>query len=366
MSKLFRTSAIVREYEKLANGDDSKNVGIFDIVAKKNAKTYTTGGGNTTYREFHAKVGINKAKATFLWESTYDAEGNPLDFIKVTHGAVDPSKQDREEGEKKKKEAVISTTFENSADFGKFANIHDNQFALLVDERNSLESTDPNYIQSSRTTMNARGQPVVNTIRELSTGVKRFYSNKDTVPIEFRGKPRPDPKIEFTVDFEKWPKSFSNLAGKPKTYVYDFDRPILVDGVKTKPYRYELVKVFNDDEEEEMLDENNAWKFLTRGSRIHKIVIDKTSVSISDKYISNKNYVREIVISSNPDESGTVTIVGDDGENEEVEAYSPVVENVPNTTNEKPSEAANTPVDQVNTTLVNKDQIEALMGDIMK
>ncbi len=296
---LFNVNSLIRECKK--SPDAPKEV--FSVTKRTNEKTYNTGGGETTYRELKAKVGSITAGLQLLYESRdYSKE-----YITVTHGAIDPNSVPENERTEKRnpKEITIGTSVSQGSTFGELMDIHDTVFTADI-EAKSADPKSPDYIKLYETKTVA-GREMVTVTREINTGLKRFYSTKEKVPEDMRGKKRPDPKIELVLDFGTWPKSFGK-SNQPKMIVYDYSKPI--EG--TKPQAYERAKL----DDGKLVDETNTYLFMTKNSRIYKIVVDKKSVSISDNYVSNKNFVREMLIESSPE--AVTVVVGDDGETTEI------------------------------------------------
>jgi hypothetical protein len=296
---LFSVNSLLRECKK--SPDAPKNV--FSVVKRTNEKTYNTGGGETTFRELKAKVGSTTAGLQMLYESTdYDTK-----YITITHGCIDPNSIPEGERTEKRnpKETIIGTSVSLGDTFGELMDIHDTAFNADIESK-STNPTSPDYIKLFDT-KTVGGREVVAVVREINTGLKRFYSTKEKVPEELRGKKRPDPKIELVLDFGTWPKSFGK-SNQPKMIVYDYSKPI----PGTKPQAYERAKL----DDGKVVDETNAHLFMTKNSRIYRMIVDKKSVSISDSYVSNKNFVREMLIESSPD--AVTVVVGDDGETTEL------------------------------------------------
>lgn len=275
------------------------NRSVFNIVRNQKETVYSTGGGSTTYRKFTVTRGGKTAPATILYES----EDPETDYITITAGAPDPNAPGADKQEKRNlKELQIATTVSKSGIFGKLVDEADKAFVTICDEKDKLPATDPEYIQIY-STMRVGNQDIPCIKREYSTGVKRSYSTKSLVPIEIRGKPRPDPKIVLNCDFGTWPAS-SYSAGKRKMIVRDFDKPI--SGTNT----YEEATIMIDGCIKRV-DETNAYMFLTTGSRIYKMITDMGSVSLSEKYASNRKTVTELLVRSMSNDE--VTVIDDDG-----------------------------------------------------
>jgi hypothetical protein len=302
--RLFLTSAILRECDKPEVGPNK----VFFINRKKNEKLYTTGGGETSYRDVKVKVGTVTDDLVILYQSkmlnknTRELPGASDDYITITNGVIDPDSitEDNKMEKRNPKEVTFASTISKSGELGRVLDIHDVTVNSIISAKSTLDQKDPEFIEIYRT-VNHGGREVVNIIREINTGVKRTYSASQKVKEEYRGKPRVDPKIEFVGDFGVWPKTFIGSAGKPKMIVKDFDKSI--PGTD----QYEDATVDGN-----KLDETNAHLFISPNSRVYRIVLDKKSLSISNKYASNKIFVREILIQSTP--PGVQEVVGDDGE----------------------------------------------------
>jgi hypothetical protein len=302
---LFNVNSLIRECKKSPNAPKE----VFSVIKRAAEKTYNTGGGETTYRELKAKVGSVTAGLQLLYESRDPS----TEYITVTHGAIDPNSVPENERTEKRnpKEITIGTSVSQGSTFGELMDIHDTVFTADI-EAKSADPKSPDYIKLYETKTVA-GREMVTVTREINTGLKRFYSTKEKVPEDMRGKKRPDPKIELVLDFGTWPKNFGK-SNQPKMIVYDYSKPI--EG--TKPQAYERAKL----DDGTPVNETNAYLFMTKGSRIYRIIVDKKSVSISDNYVSNKNFVREMLIESSPE--AVTVVVGDDGETTEI---------IPNTVN---------------------------------
>lgn len=125
------------------------------------------------------------------------------------------------------------------------------------------------------------------------------------------GKPLEDPIIRLKVDFKKYPANYfiPALAGKPKTTVYDASKPKRVGGKTT----YEKAVVVGDDGAPADLDENNAHKFITRGSTIVEARINMGSACVSNMGITASLHIVNMVLDRSND------IIFDDEDEEETE-----------------------------------------------
>jgi hypothetical protein len=303
MATVFKPSAIVKEIEKSGGNPTS----VFSLELRKNQKVYTTGGGNTTYRDMKARVGTRVGKVTaknvVYWESN-----SPDVYIEITKGAIDPSKSEIKKSEGKSNTTSIQTTISKAHDLGVYQDLSDRAFTEIVEAKSQLPADNPEWIKLFNITTRG-GKEMVQVERTIKTPVRRVYSNQPKVPEELRGKNRDDPAIDWDLDFSKYPATFGRQANMPKTIVRDYDKPI-----STRDGRvvYAEATVMDSDGREVSLNAANAYKFLTRGSQIYRITIDQSTVAISNDWVSNKTLVTDIVVRSR-NGSGETTVIGEDG-----------------------------------------------------
>lgn len=161
-------------------------------------------------------------------------------------------------------------------------------------------------------------------LRKIETLKKQYPFMKNKLPkdllvLEYgvnsdpdkAGKPLEHPILRFKVDFKKYPDNYfiPALAGKPKTIVYDASKPKRVGGKIV----YEKAVVVGDDGVPADLDENNAHKFITRGSTIVEARINMGSACVSNMGITASLLIVNMVLDRSND------IIFDDEDGEETE-----------------------------------------------
>jgi hypothetical protein len=144
-----------------------------------------------------------------------------------------------------------------------------------------------------------------------------FLPKKDVFPLiithysdnalekENRGKPRKEPVIRLRPSFGKTFAALhpiKSFRGLPMTVIHDYEKPYTDDKGFLK---YQHATVINDDGEEELVNYENAHKYLTRGSEIMRGRIDLSGGTQSNPGISWPQMVWQAVVKPLEDESCT-------------------------------------------------------------
>ncbi len=301
MATVFEVCALNNKLSDKAE----ENLALLSVDRPAKEKVYTTGGGSTTYRKFNCKNGDKKSPLCLYYK---DDPANGKQPITVTKGIEDPNSEAAKKKNKAKDNDKADLTFETRLSkagiFGDvISKIHPafmHIIALKNEEKNPDERIRITLVEEKPDPKNPGQMKITEKeLRSVKGLLTTHYGETDQVPVEFRGKPIPDPKIRVKLDFARYPASFGKLAGTPKSIVRDYNQP---DG---KSFRIARV-------DGKLIDKDNAYKVVTSGSLIHEIRIDYASVAITDKFVSVHAHVCEMVIETR--DNSELTIVGEDGQ----------------------------------------------------
>lgn len=282
-----------------ANGGTAK--GIFTVRKKAKTTIYTKGGGSTYYLDNKLVVNGRESGAKLLFDGI-NKDPKLCSFIEVTKSMIDPESPEsiKNRGDEPlKKNTQITTTIGKSATFGKIIEPIDAEYLSIIKTMGASGEI------TLKTCVKDDGTDIWTIVRTVMPMVKRFNSNSEKVKIEYRGQPIVDPQISIHADFAVYPPAFGKLAGRVKTIIRDYNKPMIV-GNKVI---YEEATV-NIDGIDVPICETNVHKFVTRGSKIHRAYFSMNSTSVSDKYVSSHINIDDMVIE--PGCADAIEVVGDE------------------------------------------------------
>tara|TARA_R110002153_G_scaffold273997_3_gene446461 strand:+ start:98236 stop:99189 length:954 start_codon:yes stop_codon:yes gene_type:complete len=232
----------------------------FKVMAKKEQKSYKGAFFLNNHFANMERNGVNKPRA----DAWFNVAGEiPIGSI------IDPAMKKAGDDEYK---PTISFKKSAAPEFGKF-----------------LETLEPQW--QARIAGLITDKTIKADDQRKTHGLMQYVYGKKH---EKAGEALDEPVIRLKVDFNTFPDKYylSFLSGKPKTQIFDFEKPIVENGVT----KYAPATITNDEGVEEAVSFANLHKFITRGSVAKRMRIDMSSTCVSQYWISLQMHIQEIVI----------------------------------------------------------------------
>lgn len=225
---------------------------IIDIEPKKNAKEYQ---GTIFVNVWWNIAGLKRQPGFFLIE----------DYV-LTAGVANKNDKNDFRNTYEKTRMNFESNVANSPKYGEFLRLLDpifNKKLLALDE-----------------------QKLITIGKREITKLMQYSFSADSKLVELRGKEKDSPTIRIKFEWGKFPEKypFVEMAGRPKTTIFDFDKVYLDE--KKQP-KYKVAQVFDEGLGKLVdVDDDNIHKFATKKSIIKKGRVLFSGVSISKMYVS--------------------------------------------------------------------------------
>jgi len=268
----FTNSIVVFADDKVEAALDKNPNDVLFIEKKKKNKEYT----GTVFYNCSLKVDGKKSAGYISFNKD----------IPLTKGVADPANKDDQRTKFPGTRLNVETSLSRAGCVGRV-----------------LEKMTPSY-NAQVTKMIEAGDMEEKPIHPL---MQTHYSTKKDVPVEYRGKPIPDPKIRFKLDFKPYPANFPNktLAGQPKTQILDWStRKIIVekDGKAREEFSAAVVLVDGTEDQYEPVGELNVHKFITPGSVLKRGRLQLNSANCNAQCVSLPIIASKLVIQKGAEE----------------------------------------------------------------